>query len=113
MQLSQLTNPLAPNLSPATGPEAIQKIGALITTLIRVLLIAGAVVFIFWFILGAIRWMTSSGDKAQVEAARNQITHAFVGLILLFSVFAVIKIVEVVFGVDILKIDVAKIRVSP
>lgn len=65
----------------------------------------GLIGFIIYFILGAINWILSKGDKMKLENARNQIMHAFIGVIILISVYAVIKLIEIAFGLDILNLD--------
>lgn len=56
-----------------------------------VMLIAALLVF-FYLILGAFQWITSGGDKSKVEQARNKITSAVVGLIILAASFAILNL---------------------
>ena len=51
-------------------------------------------------VIGGVRWITSGGDKAQTESARNQITAAIIGLIVVFAAWAVANLIELFFGVD-------------
>jgi len=93
------------NLSPGTGLAANLEtltIGGIISAAILLILIIAAVVFFFILIIGGIRWITSGGDKAQTEAARNQITAALVGLVIVFAAWAIVQLIQVFFGVNIL-----------
>lgn len=110
--LAQIDNPIAKNLSPKTGSQGVQLFGSLLQSIIGILLTLGAIAFFFYFILGAIRWILSGGDKGQVENARNQITHAVVGLLILFALFAIITLIETVFDVCILFIDLGPLQVA-
>lgn len=112
MQLARVRNPIAPNLSPETGEGAITQFGNIIAIIVKVFLIAGSLFFVFVFIIGAIRWISSGGDKAQIESARSTILNAVVGLIILFSLFAIVGVVDRLFGFNILKInfDLLKIK---
>jgi ABC-type multidrug transport system fused ATPase/permease subunit len=74
----------------------------LISYAIQLILIVAAVLFFFLLVLGGIRWITSGGDKGQTEAARNQITAALVGLVIVFAAWAIVQLVETFFGVRIL-----------
>jgi hypothetical protein len=65
---------------------------------ITFLLIVGSVFFFFNLVMGAIQWIGSGGDKGAVEAARSRITNALIGMVVLFSVFAVINLVAYFFG---------------
>lgn len=76
------------------------RIEQIIVGAIRVLVIGAAVAFFFWLILGGIKWITSGGDKAKMEEARNQITAALVGLVIVFSAWAIAQLVKTLFGVD-------------
>ena len=93
------------NLSPASGLAADLTgitFGGIVTALISFLIIIAAVVFFFILIIGGIRWIMSGGDKANTEAARNQITAALVGLVIVFAAWAILQLIDAFFGTDIL-----------
>lgn len=69
---------------------------------IGIVLVLAAIIFFFILVIGGIRWITSGGDKAQTEAARNQITAALIGLVIVFAAWAIIQLIQVFFGVNIL-----------
>ncbi len=83
-----------------------------IPRMVSILLVIGGLFFFFMFLLGAIKWITSGGDKANVEAARGQITAALIGLVVLFSTFAIAQLVETIFGINILVVDFAGLRIQ-
>lgn len=83
-----------------------------IPKIISVLLIFGALAFFFMFIWGAISWILSGGDKAAVESAKGRITGALIGLVILFSTFALAALVETFFGIDILTIDISNLIIQ-
>ena len=80
----------------------IGNIGTLISALVGVLLILAALMAFFFLILGGIQWITSGGDKAGMEAARNKITHAVVGLIIVGAAWAVMILLQNFLGVTII-----------
>lgn len=80
----------------------IGDIGQLISALVGTLLIIAALLAFFYLILGGIQWITSGGDKAGMEAARNKITHAIVGLIIVGAAWAVMLLVQNFLGVTII-----------
>lgn len=103
----QITNPILKNelqdiLLNQTGSSYFQK---LIPSIIGVAFVIGVIIFVFMLIAGAIQWIASGGDKTALEGARGKITNAIVGIVILFSVFALIKIIESFFGINILTID--------
>ncbi len=81
-------------------------LGVFLPNLITLIFIFGAVAFLFMFLVGALQWILSGGDKGKVEAARGRITSALIGIVLLLSTYAIIKLVELFFGISILSIDI-------
>ena len=91
------------NLKPETGLAAELTeltIPGLISAGIRLMLVLAAIVFFFILVFGGIRWITSGGDKAQTEEARNRITAALVGLVIVFAAWAIIQLLATFFGID-------------
>lgn len=78
----------------------------IIAALIILVLIIAALIFFFMLIWGGIRYITSGGDKAQTEAARGQITAALIGLVIVFAAWAIINLVNLFFGINILRLNV-------
>jgi hypothetical protein len=80
----------------------IGDVGSLISALVGTLLIIAALLAFFYLILGGIQWITAGGDKAGMEAARNKITHAIVGLIIVGAAWAIMLLVQNFLGVTII-----------
>ncbi|TSC88774.1 MAG: Uncharacterized protein G01um10145_800, partial [Microgenomates group bacterium Gr01-1014_5] len=76
----------------------------IVSKLIRFALIIAAVVFFFMLLIGGIKWIMSGGDKGKTEEARNQITAALVGLVIVFSAWAIAQLTKALFGIDILNL---------
>lgn len=81
---------------------AIDDIGQLIAAIVGTMLIIAALLAFFYLILGGIQWITSGGDKAGMEAARNKITHAIVGLIIVGAAWAIMTLVQGFLGITII-----------
>lgn len=64
-----------------------------IIDVINFLLGAGSVVFLVVFLYGAFLWLSSAGDKANFERARNTMTYAGIGVALLACTFAAFQII--------------------
>jgi len=106
---TKITNPVIGSLQQETGVGFFQ---AFIPSLIGLLFVGGSIFFVFMMLWGALSWILSGGDKAAIEGARGRITSALVGVILLFSTFALIKIIEAFFGIDILTIDIGPLVIK-
>lgn len=76
-------------------------IPALITASIQLLFVVAAIIFFFMLVIGGIKWILSGGDKAQTEGARNQITAALVGLVIVFAAWAIVQLLGTFFGITI------------
>lgn len=100
--LAQITNPALGDLNKNTGVGFFQK---LIPSFIGIAFVVGVLVFFFMLLIGAIQWMSSGGDKTAVENARGRLASALIGIIILFSVYAIIQLVETFFKINILTLD--------
>lgn len=99
-----IRNPaLNQNIQNLSGVDFFNK---LLPNLISLSFIIGAIIFVSIIIIGAIQWIISGGDKAGVESAKGKITNAIFGLIILFSLFAIIYLVENFFGVKLLEFNI-------
>jgi hypothetical protein len=98
------------NLQPS-GTDQFAGLGNLtvpgiISGAIRLAVVVAAIVFFFILVIGGIRWIASGGDKAQTEAARNQITAALVGLVIVFAAWAIVALINVFFHVNIFSLTI-------
>ncbi|MFC1646962.1 hypothetical protein ACFL1A_01630 [Patescibacteria group bacterium] len=99
--LAQLTNPVLP---PALGQGAKEQggvaLGGLIGALIGFLFIVAFLIALFFLITGGISWVTSAGDKSKLEVARDKITNAIVGLIIVAGVWAIMTVIAPFLGFE-------------
>ena len=78
----------------------INNIGKLISASVSVIMMVAALLAFVYLLLGGIQWITSGGDKAGMEAARNKITHAIVGLIIVGAAWAIMTLVSNFLGIN-------------
>ncbi len=103
--------------NPVLGPALQGKTGSaffalFLPKLIGLTLLGGSLIFFAVFLMGAIGWMTSGGDKQAVEGARSKLTNGIIGIVLLFMAFAVIQLIEKFFGLNILTIDIGPLIIQ-
>lgn len=110
MLIADISNPLTPRLNPTTG-TSISMFSSVIAVIIKTLFVAGFVIFVIYFLIGALQWITSGGDAKAVEKARSSIAQAVFGIVVMLSLFAILKLIEAVFGVNILQIDLGAIKI--
>ncbi len=101
---NQLDIMLTITLNAPPGFENLEYVSftSVVTWAIAVVLVLAAIIFFFMLVIGGIRWITSGGDKGKTEAARSQITAALVGLVIVFASWAILQLINVIFGVDII-----------
>lgn len=77
----------------------IPTLGEVLTFMIRFFFVAGGLVALYYLLTGALNWITSGGNKENVEKARERIQNAIIGVILIVVVLSVIWTFEtVIFG---------------
>lgn len=63
-------------------------------------IITAVILALFFLIWGGFDWMTSGGDKQKLASARQKITFAIVGLIIVFLAFFIINLISYFFGIS-------------
>ncbi len=91
------------------GEGGVGFVSALISVVVTGLLVVGGLYFFFQLLTGAVAWIGSGGDKGALEGARSKLVSAGIGLVLLFSAFAIITLIQNIFGVSLLLFDVPTI----
>ena len=84
------------------GETTRMTIGGIVSVAISLVMLVGALVFFFMLILGGLKWVMAGGDEKAVATARTQITNALIGLAIVFAAFAIMKLIETVFGISLL-----------
>ncbi|GDX62258.1 hypothetical protein LBMAG33_5680 [Candidatus Levyibacteriota bacterium] len=70
----------------------------IVTFIIQLMFFIGFVIGIAYIIYGGIMWIISGGDKAGVEAARNRIVSAIIGILIIAGAFLIISLVFQLLG---------------
>lgn len=86
-----------------------EKIGPVVSSIVTIMLIAAALIALFFLIWGGIRWITSGGDKAKVDTARQTIIASIIGLIIALLAYFVITLVLGVFDLSLTNLTLPKI----
>ena len=92
---------MAQNLVPGTIGN-ISNIVQVIQAIIRFILLLAFIIAFIMLLVGGIRWILAGGDEKSVEKARNTITAALIGLVIVLVAYAIIRIVEVFFNVSLI-----------
>jgi hypothetical protein len=66
--------------------------GRLINGVLSFVMVIAALMVFLYLIWGGIEWITSGGDKGKTETARNKITSAVIGLIVVAASYAILTL---------------------
>src|SRR3989344_5375996 len=69
--------------------------------IIQFILVAAFVAAFVFLLIGGIRWILAGGDEKAVAGARGTITAALIGLVIVLVAYAIIRLVEIFFNVNI------------
>ncbi len=96
-----ITNPVIGTLGDdaAKAQSGATFLGYFIT-LWRALITVGAIIVVIYFLWGAIEWIVAGGDQGKVAKARDRMTQAAIGLVLLVGSFTIIAFLSMVFFGD-------------
>lgn len=70
-----------------------------IQTVFTIFFVVGVIFFVWHFVFAGYHFIASEGDPKRIETAKNEITYALIGLMVVFSVYAVLKFVGYILGV--------------
>lgn len=88
------------NVGTVNLPDAgfASDLGSLLSSLLTIVMALAALAVFLFLIWGAFEWITSGGDKGKTESARNKITSAVIGLIVLAASYAILMLLLQILG---------------
>ena len=116
---AQMTGGTVDPCSGATGIGAAlcslstTGIGITVQRIVVFIVVIAVIVALLYLIYGGIKWITSGGDKEKVESARNHITAAIVGLIIVFLAIFIVAVVLALFGITTTQLVLPSIVSAP
>lgn len=87
---------------PTTGTGALTMITDVVSAVIGFMTIAAGIWLIFQILVAGINWITSGGDKTKIEDARNRLTNALIGMVIIAAGWAILALAGKFLGLDIL-----------
>jgi hypothetical protein len=97
----QIVNPVLPgNLGSGGSGAGAPAIGLLVSNIVWALVIFAFIASFLYLLLGGFNWITSGGDKAKLQAARDEITNAIIGIIVVAACWAIMTLVGNFLGIS-------------
>lgn len=82
------------NIEPIdTGKGYATNFGTMFSSILNVVMLVAALLVFAYMIWGGVEWITSGGDKSKAEGARNKLTAAIIGLVIIAASYAVVTLV--------------------
>lgn len=103
-----ITNPVV-NTKVGTG-SGIDILQLFLTNFISIALGAAGIVAFFFLLAGGLEYITAGGDKERTQNSVKKISNALIGLAIVLSIFAIIYVVETIFGISITKFTIPVIQ---
>jgi len=91
-----------PNVVEGGKGIATAQLTVFASNLLSLITTVGGLMFLLYFILGGLSWITAGGDKAKVDEAKAKMTNAAIGLIVIVSAYGISFVIGKVLGIDIL-----------
>ncbi len=104
---------LGPLATDKTGAQAASNLELIISQMIGLATILAGLMFLVYFIVAALNWISSGGESAKVIKAREQITQGVIGLIVLISAYIMIGLVGSILGLKLLNPGQAILDLNP
>ncbi|OGY27600.1 MAG: hypothetical protein A3F33_02375 [Candidatus Woykebacteria bacterium RIFCSPHIGHO2_12_FULL_43_10] len=77
-------------------------IGSFISSILSAAVTVAGLAFLGYFILGAFKFITAGGDQKAIDGAKKTLTSAAIGLLIVFTSYWIIEILQTITGVPIL-----------
>ena len=94
-----IENPTLKNSTVIQG-DPQKYVNDVIQTLISILFIFGLIYFIVHFVLAGFHMISSQGDPKKYEEAQKALLYSLMGIAIIFSIFAILKVIGTIFGID-------------
>lgn len=81
--------------------------------LLGFLTLVGGIAFLVYFVLGAINWISSGGDREKVSRAQRYMSNALIGLIFVVVAWALTGVIGRALGFNILELAASLGKIGP
>jgi len=89
----------------AQDPAKLSDIVGILQNIIKLLAPAAAIAFFIMLLVGGFQFLTSGGDPKAVGAAKNTLTYAVIGIVLVISAWLVLLLIKNITGVSVTTVE--------
>ena len=84
------------------GSDVPARFAAMISNIITIITFFSGLAFLIWFIIGALTWISSADQADKLSKAKNQMSSAIIGLIIVILSIPITYLIGKILGFDIL-----------
>lgn len=96
---AQVINPIVNNSRQNTAdPKAF--FNKFLRGMFSMFMIIGTLYFTWHIVMATYHFISTEGDKAKFQTAKDEFLHAIIGLIVLYSIFSIIKLIGIIFSIN-------------
>lgn len=85
-----------------TKEGVLANFDLIISNILGIFTIVGALIFVIYFLIASIEWITAGGDVAKVSGARDKIIQGILGLVILVASYGLLGLIGNIVGIDVL-----------
>lgn len=78
------------------------RFSAAVSNIVAVITIFAGLSFLIWFVIGALTWITAADHADKLEKAKNQMSSALIGLVIVILTIPFVYLIGRILGIDIL-----------
>jgi hypothetical protein len=84
-------------------------LSSFITAVVNLILVFSAISSFFMLLLGGLRFILAGGEKEATKTATRSMANALIGLVIVFSVYALMNLLSKFFGINLLQYTIISI----
>jgi hypothetical protein len=100
-----IQNPLLSDQN-ITVDSSVNYVQSVISTIVSLLMIVAVVYFLWHASMAGYHFIATEGNADDLKKAKNELLWAIMGLVIVFAVFAILKLVGTIFGINLLNINI-------
>lgn len=101
------SNPAA-NAGGSPAPATLQDLEFVFSRMTSAVLALGGLIAFFYLLIGGFKYMTAGGDDKAMMHAKNSLTQAFLGLLVVIGAWLILKTLGNVIGYNLLQFEIPR-----
>ena len=93
-----IDNPVVP-ITQGVSASPFAATNSIIQVVFGLFFVVTVLYFFYFVFLAGFHWIDSEGDPKKIENSKNQFLYGIIGLTVIFSIYAILKVVGIVFGI--------------